>query len=210
MYGMPDPLSLLESIPPPKERYKQHVKIIITSYHEREQRQNMSTYTSAKYFNTFLIGLSGKIHPAIDNVFLSNDVKNMRAHLKFLAGDYLSNDKLARQGGKSPICSLCDSESETYSHIITRCHVLKEPREKMLKTLSEFCHFNEYLFFNEIMNNEEELTQFILDPTSMNLSYRININDKKLPQLMYICRNFCNSLHNTRMKKMKEVQLTNA
>ena len=179
---------------------------MITSYHEREQRKNMSNYTSTKYFNTSLIGLSGKIHPALDNVFTSKEVQNMRPHLKLLAGDYLSNEKLARHGGKSPLCDICDlHQNESYSHIISRCKALEEPRHIMLNILTEFCHSKEFYFFDNILQNDEELTQFILDPTSMNLTNRVNFNDRNLPELMNICRNFCNSLHC--LRKMKKEQL---
>ena len=54
------------------------------------------------YLNVQLHGLSGHPHPVLDNIYTTQDVKKLQLHLKFLAGDYLTNDRLALdQPGKS-------------------------------------------------------------------------------------------------------------
>ena len=146
MYGMVDPLYLLNSNPPSKESYKESVKIVITSYHEKHLRNQMKNSESTKFFNISLLGLSGKtFHPIIDFVKPPRDVKNMRPHLKFLAGDYLSREKLSRQGNCSPKCLICDSQQEeNYIHIIIKCQALEVPRKFMLTKLVEFCEENNF------------------------------------------------------------------
>ena len=76
----------------------------------------------------------------------------------------------------------------------------------MIDSLIRFCEDSEFHFISEMMNNDEHMIQFILDPTSMNLPSRVNISDDKLPQLLNICRNLVNSLHTERIRKLKEKQ----
>ena len=51
--------------------------------------------------------------------------------------------------------------------------------------------------------NEETLTQFVLDPTSFNLSKRVNINDSTVQKLFALARDMCFGIHNERIRKMK-------
>ena len=177
MYSMTDPLTLLYNKPPSKDKYKQYVKVLIVSYHEKEQRQNCVNSESMKYFNVNLRGLGGYPHPAIQQIYTTNEVYNMRAHIKLLTGNYLTNAVRARQSGGSAICSICSkNQPETYSHLITQCESLSDPRERMLNKLFETCRNNGYSFVDKLKGHSESLTQFILDPASLNLSGRINFN----------------------------------
>ena len=56
-----------------------------------------------------------------------------------------------------------------------------------------------------IMQNPENLTQFILDPTSFNLENRVHRDDPIVPLLFRLSRDLCYSIHNARMKKLKEL-----
>ena len=53
-------------------------------------------------------------------------------------------------------------------------------------------------------DNSEKLTQFILDPSSLNLSQCVNINHPALPALFEISRNLCNAIHTEIMRQLKE------
>ena len=64
IYGMDNPLTLLNSSPPTKNQYKENVKIIVAAYHEKQLRIKLKNSQSAKYFNTSLLGLSGKLMPS--------------------------------------------------------------------------------------------------------------------------------------------------
>ena len=167
----------------------------------------MNNSESTKYFQTKLLGLCGNLHPVMDYVYTPKDAQNMRPHLKMLAGDYLSREKLSRQSQSSSHCLICDSkEAETYNHIISRCRSLDAPRQILMNKLEQFCREQNINFIDQIFNNEERTTQFILDPTSMNLPVRVNINDEVLPELMNICRNLVKGLHCLRMKQMKQLK----
>ena len=74
----------------------------------------------------------------------------------------------------------------------------------MLPRIIDFCEKQGFLFITNIASDEEMMTQFIIDPTSLNLPQRVNVNDQMLPELISICRNLCNSLHSLRMKIIKD------
>ena len=46
-----------------------------------------------KYLNLFLLGLSGRHHPALSDIVTDNDVKKSRHHLKMLFGDLFTYEK---------------------------------------------------------------------------------------------------------------------
>ena len=51
--------------------------------------------------------------------------------------------------------------------------------------------------------NHKEFTQYLLDPSSLNLQNRVNINCSALPQLFKISRDFCYAIDRTRAKVVK-------
>ena len=203
LYKMEDPLSLLFQDPPPKSQFKEYVTTKIVSYHESELRKCALESESMMYFNPSVIGLRGKPHPAIANVYTCKAIKNMRPHIKLLTGDYLTYEKKARQSGGDPKCRICFSGvSESVSHVVGSCEALQLTRQKVLNDLLIFCHQN-HIIIDTYLDNSDLLTQFILDPTSINLPFRVNPNDQMLPELFNICRNFCNAVHMERIRKIK-------
>ena len=102
MYGIEDPLKCLESVPPPKKVYKKNVITKITAFHERELRQLTVDNSAMIYLNVSLIGLNGRLHPAITGVTTSHQVKKMRPHIKMLCGNYLTYEIKSSQSGGSP------------------------------------------------------------------------------------------------------------
>ena len=51
----------------------------------------------------------------------------------------------------------------------------------------------------------EKLTQFLLDPTSMNLTKRVHINDPVNPELYRVSRDLCSHIHKERLKLLGEL-----
>ena len=198
---MEDPLSCLRRDPPTKSAYKEYVATKITAFHESELRQSASKNSSMKYLNVALTGLRNRAHPAISYVSTVKEVRNMRPHLKFLTGDYLTYDKRSRQSGGSPHCRLCQKkgENETTSHLISRCEALNSPRRRILSEILALCETHKINIQSQFKNSET-LTQFILDPCSLNLSERVNINHPVLPLLFKLSRDLCNAIHTERMR----------
>ena len=62
------------------------------------------------------------------------------------------------------------------------------------------------LRISKFMNSEETLTQFILDPTSMNLKERVHVNDPIVPELFRLSRDICYSINKRRMKLLEDMK----
>ena len=204
MYQMEDPLSCLRRDPPLKSTYKEYVMTKISSFHERELRDMAYENSCMTYFNVSLLGLRGRLHPAIKNIHNTNQVINMRPHLKMLTGDYLTYEKKSHQSGGSPVCRICQlNENDSYMHILLFCESLSEPRERILTEIITFCQVNN-VCIEPYLTDPEKLTQFLLDPASMNLPVRVNINDPILDHLFKLSRDLCFALHKLRMKLIHE------
>ena len=120
------------------------------------------------------------------------------------------NKNLSKQGG-SDHCKCCNENdpnqvkiSETTSHLLTICLAFQDIRVKILQEIRHICENIQYLDTPYIFQDEEVLTQFILDPASMNLKSRVNINDPLLPDLFRKSRNLCYSIAEKRLSILKE------
>ena len=107
---------------------------------------------------------------------------------------------------------LCVAPVEDLTHVIFSCPELLEPRQSNTKNLEQFLVKSPSLDtmslsseeFNQLVSDENIFTQFVVDPTSMNLPdiYRTNVNDVNLPQICSMTRNLCFSLNQLRTKKL--------
>ena len=60
--------------------------------------------------------------------------------------------------------------------------------------------------FSEIVQDNSTLCQFVLDPTSMNLSRRIHMTDELLGAFFRTSRDFCACIGEKRTKMLSEIQ----
>ena len=73
--------------------------------------------------------------------------------------------------------------------------------------MTQLCHSAKHeINLDEILKNPRTLTQFILDPSSFNLSSRVNISDPILTPLFKLSRDLCNFIHTERMKKLQDLK----
>ena len=161
-----------------------------------------------QYLNVNLSGLRGKNHPCLSNIISVNQVQKLRPHLKLLSGDYLTyKTQFERSQKGSPLCIICElQEEETILHILAICPHYEATRIRILKEIEITCEFSKTkLNFNSVVKHPKILTQFILDPTSFNLTTRVHINDPIVQQLFKLSRDLCFSIHSARMKKLKEM-----
>ena len=205
-YGIQKPSALINSIPPPKENFKQNIESRIISFHENEQRKKAKTIKRLKYFNLSLLGLSARSHPALSNLNSVNDVKRSRVHIKMLLGDYYTYEIKSVQSGGDPFCVLCvrnknEEHIENLHHILLSCENYSVVRNNYLEKYKNIL-ISSNIHFDEMYKNKEEFCQFILDPTSMNLKKRININDPILPEIFKISRNLCHTINNKRLEDL--------
>ena len=207
-YSLPDPLRLLEQPPMSKQAWKTLVRNRITVFHEKQQRHLALNNSRLTYFNVQILGLSGLPHPVIRFISETRSAMKMRAHLKLLTGDFLSYERLASDRGGSPHCRLCLASVETTQHILLECSATAETRQRLfpeLLNLIASIQPNSSLLNNRTPNSI--ITQFILDPTAMNLQngYRISNIHPNLKEVICLSRDWCYAVTRLRHKLLQEL-----
>ena len=182
IYNLEDPLSCLGRDPPTKTEYKEIVNTKITAFYENLLRKSAVANSQMKYLNVSVLGLRGRHHPALASMVTSHEVRLSRPHIKFLTGNYLTYEIKAKQSGGSPRCRVCSTgENESVSHVISTCQGMSTERTKLLSELKILCtQTKNNIKFDEISENQEKLCQFILDPTSLNLSQRTPVRSSPI------------------------------
>ena len=84
----------------------------ITAFYELEVML-LAQDSAVKYLNVSLLGLRGRLHPAITGVTTTHEVKKMRPHVKMLTGNYLTFEIKSLQSGGSAECRICSQSEET-------------------------------------------------------------------------------------------------
>ena len=114
----------------------------------------------------------------------------------------------ADHSGGSARCRICTSGSdETVSHIVATCQGLSEIRVKILPEFHKLCTLSRNkIDFENICQNQETLTQFILDPTSLNLSERLSLSDPMLNDFFKLSRSFCYKIDKTRIELLNHLE----
>ena len=208
MYSLEDPLAYLNRDPPTKSFWKELVATKITAFHENNLRIAAGKNSQMKFLNVSTNGLRGRHHPALSNMITTWEVKKSRSHLKFLSGNYLTYKQKSDQSGGSPRCRICKTGSdETISHLISTCHGLAVERTKLLTEYEALCSLTKNnLDFGKILQTEDTLCQFILDPASLNLPLRVHLQDSILPEFYKLSRDFCHVIDKTRVGLLNELK----
>ena len=161
-----------------------------------------------EFLNVALTGLRGRHHPALSNIVTTLEVRKSRPHLKMLSGDYSTYETKSIQSGGSPHCRCCSfrpSPNENLVHILTNCGAYSDIRNRMISEYKEISKkIKSDLQFEEILKTEKTFCQFILDPASFNLKFRVHMSDPILSTLFSISRDFCFSVNNRRLNILKE------
>ena len=58
------------------------------SHHEKLLRDAAANNSKMEWLNVSMIGLMGKCHPIMDNIYMAREVEKLRPAIKMLAGDY--------------------------------------------------------------------------------------------------------------------------
>ena len=115
--------------------------------------------------------------------------------------------KFEQSGVGSPHCRLCDSSYESVTHLVSSCPIFADIREKILIEIEEKLQDSKNcLKISTLLKSEKTLTQFILDPTSMNLDVRVHMTDPIVNDLFKLSRDLCYSINKRRMKLLQEMK----
>ena len=162
-----------------------------------------------QYLNVQITGLCGHPHPALRNIFTSQDVKKLRHHLKFLIGDFIDNYRLAAdQPNRSPACDLCDAPEDTIEHVLVVCRATHTVRERLLHDLLNIVAKVQPMC--SILSNNTTphiLTQFIIDCSSLNLpgNFRIPAHNPDITEVFRLSRDWAFGIISERTKLLKKL-----
>ena len=110
----------------------------------------------------------------------------------------------------SPHCRSCSDPTsrEDLTHILTQCVTYREIRERMIPEYEEVLTESESeLSIEEVLQTDENLCQFILDPSSINLRKRINICDPVIHKLFELSRSYCYAVNCERVRNLTKKEL---
>ena len=203
MYGLQDPLMLLEN-PPQKKIFKKEVKLKIIDYWKQVMVQECRNLKSLKYFKPELYSLVKPHH--LWSTAASNPFESHKATIvaKMISGRYRT-DMLCRHwnsSNRSGYCksSLCDKIPGTLEHIIASCPALKSVRERLFsKWLHDTVMFPSLhsTIRSVLAAGESQITQFVLEPLTFPeiMADIQNAGPHYIAQLMYLTRTFAFYIH---------------
>ena len=207
LYGLPNPLSLLEDNAAwSKSAWKCLVETKVTIYHENALRKLALPNSKMNYLNVQLSGLSGNPHPALLNILTTQQAKKLRLHLKFLTSDFLTGERLAQdQPNIDPGCKLCLATVESTEHVLITCRATADVRQRLYPELMNAVAKVQPT--SHILQNPtaHQLTQFILDCTSINLgeNFRIPAHNPGIAEIFRMSRDWCFALSNERGRLLR-------
>ena len=89
--------------------------------------------------------------------------------------------------------------------MIITCQAMSEERNRLLSEYRTLCSLTKNCIdFEKIEQNEDNLCQFILDPTSLNLPMRVSLSDPVMKYFYRLSRYFCFIIDKTRTRLLKE------
>ena len=82
--------------------------------------------------------------------------------------------------------------SEKTEHILTSCGAYDEIRERIFPQYESILKNSKLrCSLHDFQENNEKLCQFLLDPTSLNLKWRIPTDDPSLDDIFKLSRDLC-------------------
>ena len=218
MYGITSPLVLIKQAPPSKESFSEYVMTKITAYHEAELRSLANNNSKMKYFNVTATGLRGRHHPILDGPTTTHQVRKLRPVIKLLTGDFYTFEIRHNQTKLgSPHCRICsdpkisdhDKPIENVEHVVSTCPATSGVRTPILSKIIDLLPLSKTnIDINKLVSNQSMMTQFLLDPTSLNLEndVRIHIDDPLSREIMNLSRELCYAIHSERLKILKKIK----
>ena len=187
-------------------------KTAITSTHEAAWRKKASGNSKLNFLNVQTLGLTKRVHPVLSGVLTTQEAERSRIHIKMLCGDYPCYAYLGSDRNQDAQCRLCQlvsphqpAPTEDMVHLLTRCRATSDTRTRILPELLNI--ISTYFPNNDILvhPNNTNLTQLILDPSSLNLpmTIRISPSHPALLQVLTVCRNLCFAIHKDRTRQLK-------
>ena len=209
-YGLPSPLSLMLGPSWSKDAWHCLVKTRVTIWHENELRKLSLNNSKMNYLNVKISGLTGAAHPALHCISTTQDAKKLHLHLKFLTGDFLTNERLSiDQPHLSSACSLCDHPVESIEHVLVSCRATRDVKSRLLPELmNAVAAVQPSCGILKDNPTDSILTQFVLDCTSLNLPdpIRVPAHNPGISAIYRVSRDWCFAASSERSSCMKSLR----
>ncbi|CAC5362323.1 unnamed protein product [Mytilus coruscus] len=195
-YDLHSPIILLND-PPTKYSWKKSVRSAIDRYWKNILIQKSCTYKSLKYLGTLNIS-PGKCHTLL---FIGNtsdptrEAVRISVKLKVITDTYILQSHRSRYNlNETPICKLCDIDTEDRTHFLLKCKILQCIRERYLNQINEI--ISDFLNFRMRDIPTDDQIQIILDctmllfgiPVITNYSKRIEDISRQLIYALHVAR----------------------
>ena len=188
MYGLPDPLNLLQNSPPSKSSWKGTCDSLIYSYYEKQLRAKSDRNSRMGRMNVQLLSLHSS-HPLLQNITHPREVQKLKSQLKVLSGDFYTKSVIGERNGTSQHCILCGNENEIEDdvHVFAPngCPQLADPKERIINEMKETAaKCNPPI---AVSSDGDTFTQFVCEPSSYNLrrENRVNLNNREECDILF-------------------------
>ena len=119
-----------------------------------------------------------------------------------LCSNYPTFEMISLQSGGFSKCRLCLDPCESLEHLISHCSHFNDIRSRIKSEMISVCNDSDIqVNLNDF--SDSQFTQFVLDPSSMNLAKRVNICDPALPKFFKLSRDFCFAIDRIRTENIK-------
>ena len=207
--GLPDPLKLLQNVPPSKDSWMITCNDLVLKHHLQKFRENARRNSRLTRMNVELLDLK-KPHPLLAKVLCPREVKKLKIQLKVLCGDFYCKSVIGLRNNTSTACLLCDNDFEDELHVFgpSGCPALKEPHDQIIpqiKAAAQAC--NPVI---DISDDAETFVRFVCDPTnpSLNHNHRVNLNNtEECESIFQLTRHYIFCLHSLRARKIKKLPI---
>ena len=192
-----------------KEAWNTLVKTKVMVWHEKKLRRLSLSNSKMIYLNVQLYGLSGRPHPALQNICTTQDAKKLCLNPKFLTCDILTNErKSIDQPSISPACDLCDAPTDSIKHVLVSCRATSDVRSRLLPELmNAVAQVQPMCQILQSHPPASTLTQFVLDCTSFNLhdSIRVPVHNPGISAIYRVSRDWCFAVISERSRLLKDL-----
>ena len=207
MYGLPHPLSLLQT-PPNRTAFKKLAGSLVMDFWEQKLRQQVLPLPSLGYLKAEYCSLNSP-HPLTWTAGSNpHEVHKAVVQAKMLSGRYQTAALTSHWSNRSSHCQApcCFQVDETLEHILVMCPYYTETRQKLVRLwLSSDDHNVKHLAFSVLSGPPENLVGFLLDASNhpLIINMAANYGPELLSVIFHLTRTWCYSIHRERLKLLK-------
>ena len=203
LYNLPN-VETLKILLPTKLEWKRHVKQAIDQKWYKSLQDEAASKSSMIYCNTNDLKPSTphQVWKTLDTSM--SEIKKAVTKVRMLTGSYILYGR-QWQTEEQNLCKLCYLEQEDVKHILTRCTLLSDIRNKYVKELKAIIDSDlGILFWKTNIKTKTDLTKLILDCSFFIIDIYKNEKYRLLSKIEATTRKLCHYIHSRRLDIIKE------